>query len=90
MARGDGLLTPSVTRRLIAAFAAHARQPQSPIDLSPLTERKREVVVLVGEGLSNDEIGQRLFVSVATAKTHVSRAMGKLYPGSGTARRDRL
>jgi DNA-binding NarL/FixJ family response regulator len=79
VARGDGLLAPSVTRRLIAEFAARARQPRSPVDLSALTEREREVVALVGEGLSNEEIGQRLFVSVATAKTHVSRAMGKLY-----------
>jgi DNA-binding NarL/FixJ family response regulator len=57
--------------RAIASSAA--------IDLSALTDREREVVALVGEGLSNEEIGQRLVVSVATAKTHVSRAMGKLY-----------
>ena len=79
VARGDGLLTPSVTRRLIAEFAARSRPPQARIDLSQLTEREREVVALVGEGLSNDEIAERLVVSVATAKTHVSRAMGKLY-----------
>jgi DNA-binding NarL/FixJ family response regulator len=79
VARGDGLLSPSVTRRLIAEFAARSRQPQTAVDLSALTDREREVVALVGEGLSNEEIGQRLVVSVATAKTHVSRAMGKLY-----------
>ncbi len=77
---GDALLSPQVTRRLIEEFATRAREPaaDSGRDLSVLTDREREVVALVAEGLSNDEIGTRLFVSSATAKTHVSRAMGKL------------
>jgi DNA-binding NarL/FixJ family response regulator len=78
VARGDALLSPSVTRRLIAEFAARAREPRPAPDLDVLTDREREVMALVAEGLSNDEIARRLFVSPATAKTHVSRAMVKL------------
>jgi DNA-binding NarL/FixJ family response regulator len=78
VALGDALLSPSVTRQLIAEFAARAKEPGTPEGLDDLTDREREVVALVGEGLSNEEIAQRLFVSPATAKTHVSRAMGKL------------
>ena len=78
VALGDALLSPSVTRQLIAEFAARAKEPGTPDGLDELTDREREVVTLVGEGLSNEEIAQRLFVSPATAKTHVSRAMGKL------------
>jgi DNA-binding NarL/FixJ family response regulator len=79
VARGDALLSPSVTRRLIGEFAtrpAPARADLAP--LAALTEREREVMALVAGGLSNEEIGQRLFMSPATAKTHVSRAMAKL------------
>ena len=79
VAAGDALLSPSVTRRLIAEFASRSRATASPDALDPLTEREREVVALVGEGLSNDEIAKRLVVSPATAKTHVSRAMVKLH-----------
>jgi len=79
VARGDALLSPGVTRRLIAEFAARARSPRSVPDLASLTEREREVMALVAEGLSNDEIAERLVVSPATAKTHVSRAMVKLH-----------
>jgi DNA-binding NarL/FixJ family response regulator len=79
VADGDALLSPGVTRRLIAEFATRSR-PAAPTDaLDPLTEREREVVALVGEGLTNDEIADRLVVSPATAKTHVSRAMTKLH-----------
>jgi DNA-binding NarL/FixJ family response regulator len=78
VALGDALLSPSVTRQLIAEFAARAKEPGPPDGLDDLTDREREVVALVGEGLSNEEIAERLFVSPATAKTHVSRAMGKL------------
>ncbi|HZD67718.1 MAG TPA: response regulator transcription factor [Actinomycetes bacterium] len=78
-AAGDALLSPSVTRRLITEFATRpARPPGDPGRLAALTEREREVLALVGGGLSNDEIGERLFMSPATAKTHVSRAMAKL------------
>jgi DNA-binding NarL/FixJ family response regulator len=78
VAAGDALLSPGVTRRLIGEFASRSRQASSPALLEPLTEREREVVALVGEGLSNDEIAARLVLSPATAKTHVSRAMIKL------------
>jgi RNA polymerase sigma factor (sigma-70 family) len=77
-AGGDGLLSPGVTRRLIEEYASHAKVARSSRTLDELTEREREVMALVAEGLSNDEIAERLFVSPATAKTHVSRAMVKL------------
>jgi DNA-binding NarL/FixJ family response regulator len=78
VARGDALLAPTVTRRLIAEFAGRARQPDPSPRLNALTEREREVMTLVAEGLSNDEIAARLVLSPATAKTHVSRIMTKL------------
>ncbi len=78
VAGGEALLSPSITRRLIEEFAARAKDPGPTEELEQLTEREREVMALVAEGLSNDEIAQRLFVSPATAKTHVSRAMVKL------------
>jgi DNA-binding CsgD family transcriptional regulator len=77
-ANGDALLSPSVTRRLIAEFASRAKQPSKLDELAELTDREREVMALAAEGLSNDEIAARLIVSPATAKTHVSRAMVKL------------
>jgi DNA-binding NarL/FixJ family response regulator len=78
VAAGDALLSPSVTRRLVREFAARTRDaPRSPA-LDALTEREREVMALVAEGLTNDEIAERLVVSKLTAKTHVSRAMVKL------------
>ncbi|MFG3281018.1 response regulator [Streptomyces sp. NPDC048111] len=75
---GDALLSPGVTRRLIAEFAARSKEPAAAGALAQLTEREREVMALVGIGLSNDEIARRLVVSPLTAKTHVSRAMVKL------------
>ena len=91
VARGDALLSPSVTRAVIAAFTANggSSRPRparaggsgdraAPPGLASLTEREREVVALVASGLSNDEIASRLVVSPLTAKTHVSRAMTKL------------
>jgi DNA-binding NarL/FixJ family response regulator len=78
VAAGEALLSPSVTRRLIEQYAARAKQPQPAGDLQRLTDREREVVALVGEGLSNQEIAERLLISPATAKTHVSRAMREL------------
>ncbi len=78
VAVGDALLSPSVTRRLIEAFATTAADPPPGVDLELLTNREREVMTLVAAGLSNDEIATRLFVSPATAKTHVNRAMTKL------------
>lgn len=78
VADGDALLSPSVTRRLIGEFAARAKEPAPSPRLNALTDREREVMTLVGEGLSNEEIAARLVVSPATAKTHVSRTMVKL------------
>ncbi|GAA3764999.1 DNA-binding NarL/FixJ family response regulator [Spinactinospora alkalitolerans] len=78
VARGDALLSPNVTRRLIADYAGRPRRPEPSARLDELTDREREIVALVGAGLSNDEIADRLVLSPATAKTHVSRAMIKL------------
>jgi DNA-binding NarL/FixJ family response regulator len=79
VAGGEALLAPSVTRRLMEAYAA-TPQPTAPSAklLDVLTDREREIVALVGTGLSNEEIAARLYISPATARTHVSRAMVKL------------
>ncbi|MFD8481685.1 response regulator [Kitasatospora sp. NPDC059673] len=76
-ASGDALLSPGVTRRLIGEFAARSKEP-STARLDVLTEREREVLALVGLGLTNEDIARRLVVSPLTAKTHVSRTMVKL------------
>jgi DNA-binding NarL/FixJ family response regulator len=78
VARGDALLSPGVTRRLIEEFATQSPARTNVPGLDTLTEREREVMALVASGLSNEEIAERLIVSPATAKTHVSRVMGKL------------
>ena len=79
VAAGDALLSPGVTRRLIADYARRSPRASAPaVSLDALTDREREVLALVGAGLSNDEIAERLVVSPATAKTHVSRIMVKL------------
>jgi DNA-binding NarL/FixJ family response regulator len=78
VARGDALLAPSVTRRLIAEFAGRVEPPPPNPRLNSLTDREREVMRLVAAGLSNDEIAAHLVLSPATAKTHVSRIMTKL------------
>ncbi|MFI2711778.1 response regulator [Micromonospora sp. NPDC018662] len=79
VAEGEALLSPSVTRRVVREFATRpVRVPRPHPRLDALTDREREVVGLVGEGLSNAEIAERLVVSPATARTHVSRAMVKL------------
>ncbi|MGK5556988.1 response regulator [Actinomadura kijaniata] len=77
-ARGDALLAPSITRRLIASYVARPPRPAPGADGAELTGREREVVALVARGLSNDEIADRLVISPLTAKTHVSRALAKL------------
>ncbi|MEV1247435.1 response regulator [Nonomuraea sp. NPDC050022] len=79
VAAGDALLAPRITRRLIGQFTARRTAAQAAEDrLAVLTGREREVLALVGQGLSNSEIGTELFLSPATARTHVSHAMAKL------------
>ncbi len=80
VASGDALLAPAVTRRLIAEFARSAPTPAGPSArlLDAVTEREREVLSLVGTGLTNGEIAARLVISEATAKTHVHRLLSKL------------
>lgn len=75
---GDALLSPSVTRRIMAQLARHSRAAERPVALERITDREREVLQLVGEGLNNAEIADRLFITPLTAKTHVSRIMAKL------------
>jgi DNA-binding NarL/FixJ family response regulator len=79
VAAGDALLAPSVTRRLIAHFTTRARAPsKAHRGLEELTEREREVLSLVAQGLSNAELAEMLHISLPTAKTHVSRILTKL------------
>ncbi|MFD9279739.1 response regulator [Streptomyces mirabilis] len=80
VAAGDALIAPSVTRRLIQDFtSARSFEPARPRrDLTAITDREREVLTLVGTGLSNAEIAERLFISVATAKTYLTRLLSKL------------
>ncbi|RFS82024.1 DNA-binding response regulator [Actinomadura spongiicola] len=76
--RGDALLSPAVTRRLISEFVARPPDVLSAVGMESLTNREREVVALVAHGLNNDEIAETMVLSPTTAKTHVSRAMTKL------------
>ena len=79
VAAGESLLAPRITRRLIAQFTARRTASEAAEQrLAVLTEREREVLALVGQGMRNDEIGAALFLSPATARTHVSHAMVKL------------
>ncbi|NEY33672.1 response regulator [Streptomyces sp. PRKS01-65] len=81
VARGEGIVAPAVTRRLIAEFAATAaaREPSAdPAVLESLTRRERQVLSCLGEGLSNAAVAERLDMAEATVKTHVSRLLGKL------------
>jgi DNA-binding NarL/FixJ family response regulator len=77
-ARGDALLSPAITRKLISEFVARTPHQGPVVGLDELTKREREVMALVGRGLTNDEIATRMVISPTTAKTHVSRAMTKL------------
>jgi DNA-binding NarL/FixJ family response regulator len=82
VARGEGMIAPAVTRRLIAEFAApgpvRSADAPDPAVLDTLTRREREVLSCLGEGMSNAEIAARLSMAEATVKTHVSRLLGKL------------
>jgi DNA-binding NarL/FixJ family response regulator len=84
VAGGEALLSPGVTKRLLERVAGALKESPDTAQLAVLTEREREVLALVGQGLTNDEIGRALFLSPLTAKTHVSRIMSKL------AARDRV
>ncbi len=78
VAAGETLLSPTITRRLIAEFPLRSQAVRDAPDANTLTVRKREVLALIAAGLSNEEIATKLFVSVSTAKTHTNRAMSKL------------
>ena len=78
VAAGDALLSPGITRRLISEFADRAKAPPAAAGLNSLTERERQLTALVAEGMSNEQIAERLVLSPTTVKTHVNRAMMKL------------
>lgn len=78
VAGGDALLSPGVTKRLLERISGQLREAPDRAQLNVITEREREVLALVGQGLTNEEIGKTLFLSPLTAKTHVSRIMQKL------------
>jgi DNA-binding NarL/FixJ family response regulator len=78
VAAGEALLAPSITKRLIAEFAARRDPAEPPEALGELTDREREITRLVAEGLTNSEIAGRLVISPLTAKTHVSNVLRKL------------
>ncbi|ASW58003.1 response regulator transcription factor [Plantactinospora sp. KBS50] len=83
VAAGEALLSPSVTRRVVSLFAQHAAPGSAPtVGLDELTEREREVLAWVATGESNEEIAKELYLSPATVRTHVSRAMVKLHARS--------
>jgi DNA-binding NarL/FixJ family response regulator len=76
--QGDALISPSITRRLIAEFAARRDPQEQPRELAELTDRERDILTLIARGLSNDEIAGRLVISPLTAKTHVRNILRKL------------
>ena len=80
VAAGEALLSPSVTKRVIAMFGQHSASALTPVPgLETLTERERELMAWVATGRSNEEIGQALYISPATVRTHIGRAMSKLH-----------
>ncbi len=78
-ARGDALLAPSITRKLINRYVTQPLHPRADTVLRLLTNREREAVALVAQGLSNDQVADAMTISPMTAKTHINRAMTKLY-----------
>ncbi|MEV4108442.1 response regulator transcription factor [Nonomuraea sp. NPDC049695] len=78
-ARGDALLAPSITRRLISRYVTQPLHTGTGTGLKELTDREREAVALVAQGLSNDQIADRMAITPLTAKTHINRAMAKLH-----------
>jgi DNA-binding NarL/FixJ family response regulator len=80
VAAGEALLAPAITKKLIAAFATRPAQPNTPAvpELATITDREREVLALIAEGLSNAEIAERLQIGTGTAKTHVAHLLTKL------------
>ncbi|MGY1644421.1 response regulator [Geodermatophilus sp. SYSU D00703] len=78
-ARGDALLAPSITRKLIDRYVSRPLRSGTDTGLAELTNREREAVALVAQGLSNDQVAERMVISPLTAKTHVNRAMAKLH-----------
>jgi DNA-binding NarL/FixJ family response regulator len=84
VASGEALLSPSVTRRLIEEFTKRRDAPTPPRELDELTDREREVLVLMGQGHSNSEIAESLFVAETTMKTHVGHVLQKLRFATGS------
>jgi len=78
-ARGDALLAPSITRKLINRYVTEPLHTRVDAGLKELTNRERETLALVAQGLSNDQIAERMVISPMTAKTHINRAMAKLH-----------
>ncbi|MEU0971461.1 response regulator transcription factor, partial [Streptomyces sp. NPDC005917] len=78
-ARGDALLAPSITRKLINRYVTQPLPTDTGMELKELTSREREAVALVAQGLSNDQVADRMVISPMTAKTHINRAMAKLH-----------
>jgi DNA-binding NarL/FixJ family response regulator len=78
-ARGDALLAPSITRKLIDRYVTQPLETGTPVGSEHLTNREREAVTLVAQGLANDQIAARMVISPLTAKTHINRAMTKLH-----------
>lgn len=78
VAAGDALLAPTTIRRLIAEFVRRPDRPPTPRALDRLTNREREVLTLVGQGLSNQEIADKLYITLGTVKTHIGHLLAKL------------
>ncbi|MEU1711227.1 response regulator transcription factor, partial [Streptomyces sp. NPDC005706] len=78
VARGQSLLDPSATARLMARLRGGQEPQEEPDELPGLTDREREILALIGEGLTNRQIGQRLYLAEKTVKNHISRLLAKL------------